>query len=120
MLICVAMVVMVTIFDKQLAIEGAEDTLLDEKPSLRVGLVGKLSIGFEHVLMVAVDIEVVGVGGSDDSHVWMQLQEGAVKFVSLDDDIFAFLVNPKVAVKILSDASQKGSTAARSRKRPLR
>ena len=68
--------------------------------------------GFDKVGMGAVGVEVVGIGGGDDSHVGMQLQEGTVILVGLHHHIFTLVVDMQIAAEVLADATQKGRTPA--------
>ncbi len=69
----VVVVVVVPVGEEGFAVGGDKGAVLDEEASGGVDLGGELEIGFEHVAVVAVDVEVVGVGGGDDGHVWMEL-----------------------------------------------
>ena len=110
----VVVVMMAAVLYERFAVGSKEDILLEEKVSLRICLFGKLQVGFHHVFMGAIDVEVVGVGGCDDGHVGMQLEERAVVLVSLDNNIFAVVVNQQVAVEVLADTSEESAAAAGS------
>ena len=107
-------VVLVAVFGKFLAVGGTEDALLEEETSVGVGLVGELEISLHHGLMGTIDIQMVGVGGSDDGHVRMKLEEGAIILVGLDDDIVAIVVHEEVAIEVFADTAQEGIAPTRS------
>ena len=112
--VLVFVVVVVTIIDEFLAAEGTENTVFKKKESLGLRLVGELQVGLEHMFVSAVNIQVVGVGGGNDGDIRIELEERAVVFVGLDNDILTLVVNHKVAVEVLTDAAKKSATAAGS------
>ena len=106
----VVVVVVVAVFDKFLAIEGTEDTVLEYKTAFGVGLIGKLKISLEHVLVGSVDIQVVGVGSGNDRNVGVKLEKGTIIFVGLDNNIITTIVNDKIAIEILADTTEESAT----------
>ena len=105
-------IVFVTVFDEFFTIESAEDAVLEKKESIGVGLISELEVGFEHVLMGAIDVEVVGVGSGNDRNIRVELEERAVVFISLDNHIFAFVVDHEITVEVLADASKESAASA--------
>ena len=112
--VVMVVVVLVAVFGKFLAVGGTEDALLEEETSVGVGLVGELEISLHHGLMGTIDIQMVGVGGSDNGHVRMKLEEGAIILVGLDDDIVAIVVHEEVAIEVFADTAQEGIAPTRS------
>ena len=67
-------------------------------------MIETLNIG----LSGAVDVKVVGIGGSDDCGPWGELMEGAVKLVGLDHHIGTCLREEVVGAVVLADTAEEG------------
>ena len=91
------------------------EAFLEEEGAVGIGLVGILLESLNQFLVSAIDVEVVGVGGGDDRVVGVQLEEGAVVFISLHNNIFAVVVDKQVAVDILRDAAKECRATNRRR-----
>ena len=96
------LVVMVAVFGQ---------AFLEEQSTFGVGLVGVLLEGGNQVLVSAVDVQMVGVGGGYDRIVGVQLQERAVVFVSFHDHVLAVVVHNQVAVEVFGDAAKKSAAS---------
>lgn len=105
------MVVMVVEVEIRRAVGLEKGALLEEKMAVGANLVGKLNIGIHQLLVGAINVEVVSVGGGDDSIVGMKLQERAVVFIGFDHDIVARRAYYEVATKILANAAEESSAA---------
>ena len=69
--------------------------------------------GFLHVLQVSVNVQVVGVHGSDDCDVGMELQERTVELVGLCHD-GGVVAHQKIGAVVLGNAAQEcGASVAR-------
>jgi hypothetical protein len=66
---------------------------------------------FEISLLRAVDVEMVGVGGGDDSDVGRQMMERTVVFVGLDDRVGRRGVEQEIAVVVAEHAAEEGVAA---------
>ena len=104
-------VVVMAILNKFFTILGTEDALFEEKATVGVGLIGKLEVSFHHLLMGTIDVKMVGIGGSDDSHIRMKLKEGAIIFIGLDDHIFTIVIDKEIAIEILADTTEESATS---------
>ena len=65
---------------------------------------------FEVCLFCSVDVQMIGVCGSDDRHIRGQPMERAVELVCFDDGIRAFLREQQIGAVILGDASKESGT----------
>ena len=110
-MIVVFVVVFVAVFNKFFAVKSSEDAIFEEEMSVGLGLIGKLEVGLEHVLVGAIDVKVIGVGSSDDGDVGIELEERAVVLVGLDNNIFALVVDKKIAIEVLADTSEEGAAS---------
>ena len=80
--------------------------------AVRTDKFGEMGETFQIVFLVAVDVEMVGVGGVDNRYVGRELMERAVVLVGLDDRKRRRGRQHKVAVVLsLHDAPQKGIAA---------
>ena len=77
-----------------------------------LGESGKVVEAFHQVLLVAIDVEVVGIDRVDDADFGTEVEEGAVELVGFDDEkAFLFLTEQQVALKVVGDTSDEGSGA---------
>ena len=65
--------------------------LVDDEGATGLDQLGVVTETLKICLFGTIDVEVVGIGGGDDTHPWAQPVEGAVELVSLNDDIVAGL-----------------------------
>ena len=109
--IVVVVVVFVAVFDEFFAIEGLEDAFFEEEMTVRLGLISELEVSPKHILMSAVDIKMVGVGSGNDRDIGVELEEGAVVFVGLDNDILAVVVDEEIGVEVFADTTKEGTAS---------
>ena len=55
-----------------------------------------------------VDVEVVGIRGSDHRDVWREMVEGAVELISFDHGIVAVVGDEAVGLVIIRDTAEEG------------
>ena len=82
--------------------------LLNQKASTgtdqRSELFKALTIGFR----CSIDIQMIRISRSDDSHIGTKPMEGTVEFVSLENGKIALVRKHQIALIVTNDATQKG------------
>ena len=86
------------------------DALLDNDGAVRIDLLGKQAESLDHVGVVVVDVEVVGVGGRHHGDMGIQLEERTVEFVGLGHE-YGVLAQQQVGIVVLGNAAQEGVAA---------
>ena len=82
-------------------------TLLDDDKF--AGQMSEVVEALYQMLLVAIDIQMVGIDGVDDADIGMKLQEGVVELIRFhhDDEIFLF-AQQQVAAEVVGDTADEG------------
>jgi len=83
------------------------DAFLHEQATVGTNQRGEMFETFTIGFLCAVDIQMVRVGGSDDSHIRCQPVKRAVELVCLDHGQVTFIGQHQVTVIVLQDTSQE-------------
>ena len=103
--VCGMRVVMMVLLLFGIIVAYQGQSLFNNEETLRVGLRGELLEGFEEVLACAIDVKMVGIGGRDDATKGMELKEGAVVLVGLNNHVLAAVVDQDVGIEIFGYAA---------------
>src|SRR5574344_503559 len=88
----------------------AAKALFHKEFPLGICLPGKLAKSLKQIGISAINIKMVGVGGSDDAKIRIQLQERTVVFIGLYHNIFTLIVDHHITAKILGYSAQESAT----------
>ena len=77
---------------------------VNDKCPTRLNECGIVAEAFQISIFGAVDIEMVGVSGSNDRHPWTQPMERTVELIGLDNNIIAIRENVVGAI-VLGDTT---------------